>query len=132
MNVMKLPLYSVFSFLFFCLKQTEKKNTWMKAISITVMVIISKVLLLKSLDISYVCSKFFLNIYEAHRQRHLKDTLQMKILQQSVNIRANSSLVNIMKRKWAKVAGKLSVAQKYEPVLSRAFHLLLYSSFPLK
>ena len=129
---MKLPLYSVFSFLFFCLKQTEKKNTWMKAISITVMVIVSKVLLLKLLDISYVCSKIFLNIYEAHRQRHLKDNLQLKILQQSVNIRANSSLVNIMKRKWAKVAGKLSVVQKYEPVLSRAFHLLLYSSFPLK
>ena len=89
----------------------------MKAISITVMVIVSKVLLLKLLDISYVCSKIFLNIYEAHRQRHLKDNLQLKILQQSVNIRANSSLVNIMKRKWAKVPGKLSVAQKSELVL---------------
>ena len=55
--------------------------------------------------------------YEAHWQRDLKDTLQLKILQQWINIRVNFSLVNIMKRKWAKVPGKLSVVQKSEPVL---------------
>ena len=40
----KVPWYSVFSFLFFYLESTVKSNTWMKTISATVMVIISKVL----------------------------------------------------------------------------------------
>ena len=80
-----------------------------------------------------LCPKSFLNTYEAHWQRNLKiEDLKLKILQQWINIRANSSLVNIMKRKWAKVPGKLSVAQKSELVLWRAFHLLLYSYFSLK
>ena len=36
-----------------------------------------------------LCSKFFLNNYEALWQRHLKDTLQLKILGEWVNIGAN-------------------------------------------
>ena len=36
-----------------------------------------------------LCSKFILNIYEAHWQRHLKDTLQLKILREWINIRAS-------------------------------------------
>ena len=39
-----------------------------------------------------LCSKFFLNNYEAHWQRHLKYTLQMKILRTWINIDANSFL----------------------------------------
>ena len=35
-------------------------------------------------------SKFFLNNYEAHWQRHLKDTLHLKILRTWINIHANS------------------------------------------
>ena len=38
-----------------------------------------------------LCSKFFLNIYKGHWQWHLKDTLQLKTLQQCNNIRTNSS-----------------------------------------
>ena len=33
-----------------------------------------------------LCSKFFLNNYEAPRKRHLKDTLQLKILRTCINI----------------------------------------------
>ena len=37
-------------------------------------------------------SKFFLNSYEVHYQRHLEDTLYLKIFQIYINIRANSFL----------------------------------------
>ena len=37
-------------------------------------------------------SKYFLNIYKAHWQRHLKDTLQWKILWKWINIPTNYSL----------------------------------------
>ena len=43
-----------FHFLFFCLEATVKTTTWMRMISITVMVIVSKVLFWKLLDFSYV------------------------------------------------------------------------------
>ena len=78
-----------------------------------------------------LCSKFFLNINEAHWQWHLKDTLQLKIIRQWIRIRVNSSLANVMKRKWTNVPEKQSVVQKSEPVLWRTVHLLLYS-FSLK
>ena len=39
-----------------------------------------------------LCSMFVCNIYEAHWQRHLKSTLQLKILQKWINIRTNFSL----------------------------------------
>ena len=39
-----------------------------------------------------LCSTSFLDNYEAHWQRHLKDTLQMKILRTWININANSFL----------------------------------------
>ena len=93
-----MPWYSVFLFfylfIYFCLEATIKRNTWMRTISVTVMVIISKVLFWKLLDINYVqlYSNFFLNNYEAHWQPHFKDTLQMKILRTWINIHANSFL----------------------------------------
>ena len=37
-----------------------------------------------------LCLKFFLNNFEAHWQRHLKDTLQLKTSGTWINIRANS------------------------------------------
>ena len=54
-----MPWYAVvFHFLFFCLKATVKTNTWMRRISVTVMVVISKVLFWKLLDFSYVQTSF--------------------------------------------------------------------------
>ena len=48
--------------------------------------------------------KFFLKIYEAHWQQHFKETFQFKILRQWLNIRANSSLIYIMKQKWKTIS----------------------------
>ena len=39
-----------------------------------------------------LCSTTFLDNYEAHWQRHLKDILQLKILRTWINIQANSFL----------------------------------------
>ena len=39
-----------------------------------------------------LCSTFFLNNYETHWQRHLKDISQLKILPTWINIQANSFL----------------------------------------
>ena len=44
LNDMKVPSYSVFLFMFFCLDPTVRKNIWMRKTSFTVMVIISNVL----------------------------------------------------------------------------------------
>ena len=134
---MKVPWYYVFSFLFFCLEPMIKKNIWMRTISVTVMVIISKVLFWKLLDISknisdisYVQSTFLTFT------RHIDNGISKTPC--SWRFYGNGSTyvlillwMNIMKRKWAKVSRKLSVVQKPEPVLWRIFHLL-YSSFSLK
>ena len=54
---------------------------------------------------------FFLENYETHYQRHLRGTLQLKILRKWINIGANSFLVKIiMKRKLTEMPGKQSVA----------------------
>ena len=96
MHGRKLPWYSVFLFYlfiyFFCLEATIKRNTWIRTISVTVMVIISKVLFWKLLDINNVqlYSNIFLNNYKAHWQGYFKDTLQ--ILRTWINIHANSFL----------------------------------------
>ena len=106
--------------LIFLFRTLVKKNTWIRMIPITVMVIISKALLWKLLDICYVQSSF--STFTWHIDiGNLKDTLQLRISQRW--IRANSFLVNIMKRKWAKGPGKLSVVQNSEPLLCIAFHL---------
>ena len=67
-------------------------------------------------------SKSFLDNYEAHWQRHLKDTLQMKILRTWINIHANSFFGKYHEMIMTMVPWKLSVAKKSEPVLSRASH----------
>ena len=134
---MKVPWYSVFSFLFFCLEPMVKKNIWMRTISVTAMVIISKVLFWKLLDISknisdisYVQSTFLTFI------RHIESCISKTPC--SWRFYGNGSTyvlllpwLNIMKRKWANVSKKLSVIQKPEPILWRTLHLL-YSSFSLK
>ena len=102
-NFWIVPWNSVFSFLFFCLEPRVKKNTWMRTIFVKVMVITLKVPLWKLLD--QLWSKFFLNNYEWHWQRYLKDTLQLKILQTCISIRPNSFLgkyheTNIGKGAW--------------------------------
>ena len=74
----------------------------------------------------HLCSKFFLNNYKAHWQQHLKDTLQSTYV-------LIIFWVIIMKWKWVKVPAKLSVAQKYEPVLQRTLDQNnSLSSFSLK
>ena len=105
-----------FHFLFFCLEPTVKKNTWMRTISITV-------------TWYQLCSKFFLNIYEVHWQRHLKDTLQLKILQQWINIRANSSLVNIMKPKLGEGARKTISITKVWAYFMKSISLIMVFFF---
>ena len=124
-----------FHFLFFCLEATVKKNTWMRTISVTVMVIISKVLLWKLLDFSYVQS------YLSAITRYIDNDI-WKILYSGRFYGDGStymlilSWVNIMKWKWANVRRKLSVAQNpclfLEEHCTRTFHLLLYCSLPLK
>ena len=111
-------------FFFFCLEAMIKRNTWIRTISVTVMVIISKVLFWKLLDINNVqlYSNIFLNNYKAHWQRHFKDTLQMKILRTWINIHANSFFGKYHEMIMTMVPWKLSVAKKSEPVLSRASH----------
>ena len=69
-----------------------------------------------------LCSTSFLDNYEAHWQRHLKDTLQMKILRTWINIHANSFFGKYHEMIMTMVPWKLSVAKKSEPVLSRASH----------
>ena len=134
---MKVLWYSVFSFLSFCLEPMVKKNIWMRTISVTVVVIILKVLFSNLLDISknisdisYVQSTFLTFI------RHIENGISKTPC--SWRLYGNGSTyvltlpwVNIMKQKWANVSRKLSVIQKPKPVLWRKFHLL-YSSFSLK
>ena len=87
----KLPWYSVFTFFNFLFRGNGKKEhlnendfrhgygNWFRSAVLKV-------------TWFQLCSKFFLNNYEAHWQRHLKDTLQLKILRTWINIHTNSFL----------------------------------------
>ena len=114
-------VFSVFIFYFF-LEATVKKNTWMRTISVMVMVIISKVLFWKLLDFSYV-QCFFSKI-----TRHIDNGI-WKIFNDSWRFYGHGSTyklilswVNTMKWKRVKVPWKLSVAQKSDPILWRTLH----------
>ena len=76
---------------------------------------------------SELCSKFFLNNYEAHYwQRHLRDTLQLKILRPWIHIRANSFLIKHPETKnWRKC---LENCNKIQDDIS----LIIYGSFSFK
>ena len=80
-----------FYFLFYCLEATVKKqqfdeNDFCHGYGSYFKCAVLKVTWFQ------LCSQFFLNNYDAHWPRHLKDTLQLKILRTWINIHANSSL----------------------------------------
>ena len=95
-----------FHFLFFCLEATVKMNTWMKTISDTLMVIISKF----STITRHIDNGISNILYSWRFYGH--GSTYMLIF----------SWVNIMKWKWEKVPWELSVAQKFKPVLWRILH----------
>ena len=57
-------------------------------------------------------SKSFLNNYATHWQRHLKDTLQLKILRTGINIFANSLLGKYHEMKVGQSTGKIIIYTK--------------------
>ena len=115
---------SYFQCYFFCLEPTVKRTLgWERSFL--------KVLLKKLLDISYVQSS--LSTFTRHTDNGIWKTSW------SWRFYSNGSTYVLILPWWIarnengqKVPGKLSVVQKSEPVLWRAFHLLLYSSFSLK
>ena len=103
---------------FFCLEVTVKTRTWMRTISVTVMVIISKVLFLKLLDFSYVQSSF--STIAKHVDNGIWNILyRWRFCGHRSTLMLILSRTNIMKWRWAEEPWKLSVAQKFEPVLWR-------------
>ena len=108
-----MPWYSVFSSLFFCLEATVKKNTSMRTISVTVMVIISNVLFWKLLDFSSI------QLFFSATRRHIDNDI-WKVYGSTYMLILY--WVNIMKWERVKVSSKLSVTQKSEPVLWRTWH----------
>ena len=126
-----------FHFYFFLSNPMVKKKIWMRQISVTVMVITSKVLFWKLLDISknisdisYVQSTFL--TFTRHIDNAISKTpCSWRFYENGSTCVLILPWVNIMKQKSAKMSRKLSAAQKAEPILWRTFHLL-YSSFSLK
>ena len=118
---MKVPYGILFSCFIFCLKATVKKNTWMRTISVTVMVTISKVLFSKFLDFSCVQRSF------SKITRHIDNGIwkifhSWRFYGHGSTYQLILSWLNIMKWKWVKVPWKLSVAQKSEPILWKTSH----------
>ena len=105
----------------FFLEATIWKNTWLRINSVTVMVIISKVLFWKLLGFSYIQTS------SSTITRHIDNGI-WKILYSwrfyghGSTFMLILSWVNIIKWKRAKVTWKLSVAQKSEPALWRTLH----------
>ena len=85
LNDMKVPWYSWFHFYFLFRNNGVRESNWMGTTSVVVMVIFFRRCHSES-TWSQLCSKFFLNNYEAPWQRHLKDTFQLKILRTWINI----------------------------------------------
>lgn len=110
----------IFIFLFF-VEPTVRKDTWMRMISVTVLVTFSKVLFSKILDHSHALSS--VSTITRHIDKCiLKGTLQLKILRTWLYILAYSFIktsASIIKQKWTKVPGKLSVVLKSKPALQR-------------
>ena len=121
MNAM---VFRVFIFIFFCLEPTLRKDTWMRVISATVMMIFSKVPSWKLPGRIYVLS-FFSTFTRHFSTCILKGILQLKILRTCIKIRANSFIktwVNIMKWKSMKVPLKSSLAKTCDPAFQRTLH----------
>ena len=105
----------IHSFFIFCLEATEEKNTWMRTISVKVIVSISKRVFWKLLDFSYVQSSF------STITRHTDKGIWKILCSWRFNGHGSTymlflSWVNITKWKWVKVPWKLSFAQKIETV----------------
>ena len=118
LNGMKMPRYSLFSLLFFCLK----KNIWMRTIPVTVMAVISNVLFWKLLVIITYLKSYFSAITRHIDNGFWKTLCSWRFYRHGWTYVIILFWVNIMTQKWAKVPWKLSVAQKSEPVLQRALH----------
>ena len=110
-NGMKVLWYSVFSFLFFCLEPTVKKNTWMRTTSFTITVIFLKVPLGKLLNHSHVLT-FFSTITMHIHNGIWKTPYSRRLYRHRSTYAIILISVKIMKQKSTKVIEKLSVAQK--------------------
>ena len=124
LNSMNAMVFRVFIFIFFCLEPTLRKDTWMRVISATVMMIFSKVPSWKLPGRIYVLS-FFSTFTRHFSTCILKGILQLKILRTCIKIRANSFIktwVNIMKWKSMKVPLKSSLAKTCDPAFQRTLH----------
>ena len=84
LNDINMPWYCVFIFIFLFRNNVIREQLDVKTTSVVVMVFLSQKYHSES-TWSQLCSKFFFSNYEAPWQRHLKDTLQMKILRTSVS-----------------------------------------------
>ena len=80
---MNMPWHSMFSFLFLYLEATLWESNWVKTTSVAVMFFFREYH--SESTSSERCSKFSINNYKAPWQRHLKDTLQLKISWTSVS-----------------------------------------------
>ena len=118
---MKMPWYSLFSLLFFCLEPTIKTNNWMRMIPITIMVIISNVLFWKLLVITNIKS-YFSTITRHIDNDFWKTSCSWRFYGHGWTYVTILFWVNIMTKNWAKVPWKLSVGRKSESVLQRALH----------
>ena len=78
-------------------------------------------------------SKFFRTNYEILWQRHLKDTLQLKILQTWINIGTSYFLSKLLKMKFDESARENylhnNLSLLFEEHTTKTFHLLLYAFF---
>ena len=105
-----------FYFYFFLFRSNGKKNTWMRAIFVTVMVIISQV----STESYWMSAVFKVLTTSRHIDNGIwKTTYNWRFCGHGSTYMLILSRVNIMKQKWAKVPWKLLVAQKSELVLWR-------------
>ena len=117
----------VFYIFIFWFWTTVRKDTWTRAISVTVMVIIVILQFWKFLDINYVQRSF------STVMRHIDNGIWKTPYSWrfyrcgSAYVLILSWVLNIMKPKWMKVRVKLSVGQKSEP----AFRITLHQDISL-
>ena len=116
-----MPWYSVFSFFIFLFRSNGKKEhldendfchgygNYFKSAALKV-------------TWFQLCSKLFVSNYEVYWQRHLKDTLQWKILWRWINIHANSFLGKYHEMKMGERASEVISCTKSLPVPWRTLH----------
>ena len=83
----RVDLFRVFTFTF-CLEKTVRENNWMGTTSVDVMfsLLIFFENAIPNITRSQLCLQFFLKKHETPWQRHLKGTLQLKILRTWIKI----------------------------------------------